>query len=157
MTFIWFLSQKWKKKQSKPWDTFSKSFISRHRAQITPTKYKPNMVRTVANTKGFDERSLNASKTASKSIGFGATKKPPPKFVKCVQRHTVMLKVVSGPTFGKQQLTKHWTSVLEFLTKSEDWNLHLSLKDYGKQARRGRLPKLMLAILSFLICSQSNK
>ena len=65
--------------------TFSKSSLSLHRAQITPTKYKPNMVRTVANTTGFDAMSLKPLKALSKSIGFGATKKPPPKFVKCVQ------------------------------------------------------------------------
>lgn len=64
-------------------------------------KYNPNIVRTVANTIGLDAISVKPLKAASKSIGFGATRNPPPKFVKWVQRQTVVSKVVSEVTLCK--------------------------------------------------------
>ena len=62
------------------------------------------MARTVANTTKLSDRLLKPSKALSKSIGFGATKNPPPNEVKCQHMQNVLVVLVSGPTCGTQGL-----------------------------------------------------
>ena len=81
--------------------TIIKSLLSARLAQITPRMYKPRMVDINTSTATFSARLPKLLKTASKSIGFGATKRSLPKEVRCVQRHTILSLLVPKATCQK--------------------------------------------------------
>lgn len=80
--------------------TLNSSCLSSLRANTRAITYNPRITHTVDNTTKFpvSARLPNAANTLSKSMGFGATKKSPPKAERWVQRHCNCLEVVFGPT-----------------------------------------------------------
>ena len=73
----------------------------------SPMTYTPKMAHTVESTTKLpvSAKLPNAAKTLSKSIGFGATKKSPPKAERWVHKHCSCLAFVLGPTCEKEVLT----------------------------------------------------
>ena len=86
--------------------TRSSSCLSSLRANTRATTYNPSMVHTVDNTTKFpvSARLPNAANTLSKSMGFGATKKSPPKADRWVHRQCNCKDVVFGPTYSNYHI-----------------------------------------------------
>ena len=65
-------------KNIKPYSlTLSISFLSSRLAQNSKIRYTPNIDSTTEKQTGFSDRLVKPANALEKSIGFGATKKPP--------------------------------------------------------------------------------